>query len=59
MLTVNSFLKFNGVNCEPFTAGTNLMVFSFNGLKMTSVRCPLDVNKLKCRQNVNGQLSGR
>ncbi len=45
MLTVNRFSKLNGVESKPLTAGKNLMV---NGLNMTSVRCPLNFNELKC-----------
>jgi hypothetical protein len=47
MLIINSFLKFNGVEHQQLTAGKNLMSISVNGLKMTSVRCPLMVNKFK------------
>jgi hypothetical protein len=48
MLTINSFLKLNGVKSKPLTAGKNLTALSVNDLKMTSVRCPLNVNELKC-----------
>jgi hypothetical protein len=56
MLTVNSFSKFNGVKCYPLTAGKSLMPLSINGLKMTSVHCPLNVNDRKCLYNVNRPL---
>ncbi len=35
------------------TAGKNLRASSVSGLKMTSVRCPINGNKLKCLYNVN------
>jgi hypothetical protein len=47
-LNVNSFSKLNGVKSKPLTAGKNLTMLSVNGLKMTSVRCPLNVNESKC-----------
>jgi hypothetical protein len=53
MLTVNSFAKLNGVKSESLTDSKDLIALSINGLKMTSVRCPLNVNELKCLHNVN------
>jgi hypothetical protein len=47
-VNINSFSNFNGVKSKPLTAGVNLTALSVNGLKMTSVRCPLNVNDLKC-----------
>jgi hypothetical protein len=46
--TVNSFSKFNCAESYPLTAGKNLTALSVNGLKMTQVRRPLNVNELKC-----------
>ncbi len=42
----------NCVKCKPLTAGKNVMALSVNGMKMTSVRCPLNINKIKCHLNV-------
>jgi hypothetical protein len=36
---------------DTLTAGKNLTALSVNGLKITSLHCPLNVNKLKCLQN--------
>ncbi len=48
MLTLNSFSKINGVKSCILTAGKNLTALIVNGLKITSVCCPLNVNELKC-----------
>jgi hypothetical protein len=37
---------------EQLPAGKNVTALSDNGLKMTSVHCPLNVNKLKCLSTV-------
>jgi hypothetical protein len=48
-LNVNcqQLLKPNGVISQQLTAGKNLTALSVNGIKLTSVRCPLNVNKFK------------
>jgi hypothetical protein len=48
-LNVNcqQLLKTNGVISQQLTAGKNLTALSVNGIKLTSVRCPLNVNKFK------------
>jgi hypothetical protein len=46
-LAVNSFSKFNGVKLNRQQLVKNFSPLSVNGLKITSVRCPLNVNELK------------
>jgi hypothetical protein len=48
MAFLTAFKNLNGVKGELLTGGKNLTALSINGLKITSVRCPLNVNKLKC-----------